>query len=355
MPKPTKYSVFMTTAFLLLGIFTFSLNERLANVEERFGGTSKLKCSEQEVRDLMQERVVRVIGAYGEGSGFPISEHEILTNFHVIEGETSPKIVFSDGTFESVKSIRGNELKDIAILTIERKLEPLSFYGYFGNAAYPADTTFGEPVYTAGYPMGSSLEGEVTVVKGSYGGKRYYKYMDMNVVLTEATLSPGMSGGPLVNSCGQVIGVNVAGLAGLSIFLEMNSVQNSALSYTEEAVAKIEIDTSTPKGAVEAFYTYIKVKDMEKAFEMFSSKRKATINSFEEWIKGYSQTLQVDLYSIEEDEKDPNLILVQIFSYDWVNGELVDKYFEGNWDVVEEDGQYKLDASNIKEIDPESY
>ncbi len=335
---------------MLLGAFTYSLHTRLVNVERRFGGIEKLKCNEEDVRKLMQESVVRVIGAYGEGSGFPISEKEILTNFHVIDGEPTPKVVFSDGTFETVKRIRGSKKKDVAILEVERALTPLSFYGFYGNALLSADPTFGEPIYTAGFPLGSDLVGDVTVKKGSYGGKRYLKELDMTVVQTEISLNGGMSGGPLVNSCGQVLGVNLSGLSGLSLFLDMVSVQNSFGDYTTDDVAKITIDLSSPEGTVEAFYTHIRARDLKNAYELISSERKATIQSFEQWTEGYNQTLHVELLSAIPDEEDENLIFVKLVSQDWVNGELVFKYFEGTWQVVKEDSLYKLNQSNIKEI-----
>ena len=119
--KITKFfSIPVIIIFLLLMnlAFLLSFDERIQNIENRFGGEEKLKCSEEDVKNLMQNSVVRIIGSLAEGSGFPLSEHEIITNFHVIEGEAAPKIVYPDGSFETGKHIIGNKTKDIAIITV---------------------------------------------------------------------------------------------------------------------------------------------------------------------------------------------------------------------------------------------
>lgn len=344
--RKNKYISLLTIAFLLLAVYAGALNKRLLNIEKRFGGVEKLKCSEENVQKLMQDSVVRVIGSFGEGSGFPMSENEILTNFHVIEGEPFPKIVFSDGSFATAENIIGNRQKDIAIITINKKLEPLSFYGYYGTSNYYADPIFGEPVYAAGYPFGSSFPGDVTIKKGSFGGKRFSKDFDINLLQTEIDLNPGMSGGPLVNSCGQVIGINTAGLAGLSVFLDILSVQNAFSTLSTDEITKIEIDTSTPEGVVKAFYTYIKARDLRKAYDLVTEE-KMKGESYEEWIKGYENTLHVDLLMSKIDEENENKIFVKIISSDWVDDELIYRYFEGWWEVNDD---LKLWKSIIEEI-----
>ncbi len=334
---------FNILAIATLGIFVWKINARLENIERRFGGTEKLKCSEQDVQKLMQKSVVRIIGSLSEGSGFPISKNEIFSNFHVIDGEPSPKVVFPDGTFETAVKIRGNKQKDIAILTIARELEPLPFYGFYGTSTYSPNPTFGEPVYAAGYPFGSELPGDVTINKGSFGGKRFSKDFDMTLLQTEISVNKGMSGGPLVTSCGQVIGVNTAGVAGLSMFLDIASIQSAFGELSSEEIAKFEIDTNTPEGVVKAFYAYIKARDLEKAYGLGGVDKLP----YEQWVKGYENTLHVNLIFSRADKKDKNKIHIKIVSRDWVNNELVQRYFEGDRIVSK---NLKLEGSNIKEI-----
>lgn len=353
--KMPRVSFLLLILLLISGLFfyIFNLEKRLQNIESRFGGAEKLKCSETAVQELLQKRVVRVIGGLSEGSGFPISQTEIITNFHVIDGEPSPKIIYPDGSFETPVSIKGNKQKDIAILTVTRLDEALPFYGYYGNTAYPANPTFGEPVYASGYPLGSELPGAVTIKKGSYNDKRYMKQLEMSLLQTDILLAPGMSGGPLVNACGQVIGVNTLGVAGFSMFLDITNVQQLIPELDSKDIAKVEINTTTPQGTVEAFYAYIKARGLEKAYGLLS-KARVSVMSFEEWQEGYKNTLHVDLVKSEVDKENPNLILIKITSSDWVNGELVVRFFEGSWEVRDENGKLKLFRSFITEVqDPD--
>jgi len=155
-----------------------------------------------------------------------------------------------------------------------------------------------------------------------------------------------MSGGPLVNSCGQVVGINTAGLAGLSVFLDILSVQNAFSTLSTDEITKIEIDTSTPEGIVNAFYTYIKARDLRKAYDLVTEE-KLKGESYEEWIKGYANTLHVDLLMSKIDEENENKIFVKIISSDWVEGELIYRYFDGWWEVNDD---LKLWKSIIEEI-----
>lgn len=319
---------------------------RLVNVEKRFGGQKLLKCSQEEIQKLMNERVVRIEGSIGEGSGFPISEYQIFTNFHVIDGEASPKVVFPDGSIETPVSILGSKDKDMAILKLNRKLTPLSFYGYLGTSATDPQLIFGEPLYAAGYAMGSDLKGGVTINRGQFNGKRYEESIGISLIQTDATIIQGMSGGPLVNACGQVVGVNTQGVAGLSMFLDMTSVQNSIGDMTGDEITKIKVDTTTPEGVVNAFYTYIGARDLKKAYELLDPTW-LDGRKYEDWIKGYATTLQVGLISTKPDDRNENKIEVKLYAEDWVNGTIVMKYFEGYWIVGE---NLKLKEASIKEI-----
>lgn len=333
----------------ILAVLTYIayLSIRVSNIEKHFGGQKLLACSTESIQKTMNEKVVRIEGSLGEGTGFPISENQIFTNFHVIDGDATPKVVFSDGSIETPVKIIGNKNKDMAILTLNRKLTPLPFYGIMGTADSAPNLVFGEPLYTVGYALGSNLKGGVTINRGSYNGSRYEDSMGVSLIQTDATGVQGMSGGPLVNTCGQVVGVNTMGVAGLSMFLDMTSVQNSIGDMGDSEVKKIEVDTTTPEGVVKAFYTYIGARDLKKAHELMDPIR-LNGQTYEEWVKGYATTLQVGLISSKPDEKDENKIQVKLYSEDWVNGTISTNYYEGYWTIGD---NLKLLESNIKTVE----
>lgn len=79
----------------------------------------------------------------------------------------------------------------------------------------------------------------------------------------------GMSGGPLVDKCGEVVGINTQGLAGPSLFINADWAKNNMANFTDEDIVKIEVDPAlSPEDAVYAFYTYLKARRMEDGFNL---------------------------------------------------------------------------------------
>lgn len=346
-----EHPLIIVNLLLFLGLLIVGIrqekefNMRLETLEARFGGREKLACSESDLQNKLKESVVRIIGSFGEGSGFPISGNRFITNFHVIDGEPSPKIAFSDGSFVAVRKILGDKDHDLAILAIDKEITALDSYAV-NSKSYPV---VGEPVFAVGYPMGSALPGPVTISIGSYGGQREDKKAGMIYDQTNISLVHGMSGGPLVDACGSVLGVNTLGVAGLSLFLDIRAVNNLIPNISEKDITKIEIDTSTSEGVVGAFYNYIKTRNLEKAYDLLSKDRLGNI-SLEEWTKDYADTIQVDLIKTKSDPKNKNKVYLKFASKDWIDGEAEYKYFEGDWQIIEEGGKLKLYKSNIKEV-----
>lgn len=163
-----------------------------------------MSCAESDLEKNLKENVVRIIGRYGEGSGFPISSGRIITSFHVIDGDPSPKVVLRDGTIAKPRHIVGDKTLDIAVITVNLELLSMD--------VREDETTFSESLYAARYALGSKIPGDVTISKGIFSGSRYSKKLETNLIQSDISLVGGMSGGPLVDSCGKVIGVNTMGV-----------------------------------------------------------------------------------------------------------------------------------------------
>ena len=140
----------------------------------------------------------------GFGSGFFVRDNLIATNYHVIEGAArgTAKLVgqFSTYTIEGVTAT--DKTNDLALLKVTVSgINPLSL----GNSS---DVKIGETVYVAGNPKG--LEG--TFSDGIISSRRD-KYTKELLQMT-APISPGSSGGPVLNSKGEVIGISFMTLVG---------------------------------------------------------------------------------------------------------------------------------------------
>ena len=136
----------------------------------------------------------------GRGSGFFVRRNLIATNYHVIEGaaQGTAKLVGKD-TIYAIEGITATDkTNDLVLLKVTMpSVNPLPL----GDS----DTVrIGETVYVAGNPMG--FEG--TVSDGIISGRRD-RYTKERLQMT-APISPGSSGGPVLNGKGEVIGVSVA-------------------------------------------------------------------------------------------------------------------------------------------------
>ena len=163
------------------------------------------------VQDLVKqlgEAVVQVRTPEGLGSGFFINaDGYLITNFHVIEGETEISVEVyhqHDGqldreTYKQVKIIAINKFHDLALLKIEDKNAPKFKYVTLGSSDV---LNVGESVFAVGSPLGL----ERTVTSGILSTKT--RQIEGELYLqTTAQINPGNSGGPLFNLGGEVVGV----------------------------------------------------------------------------------------------------------------------------------------------------
>ena len=168
----------------------------------------------------------RTFETEGVGSGVIFkSDGYIITNNHVIAGAAEIIVSLSDGNTVSGKIIGTDELTDIAVVKVDAKDLPTAT---LGNSD---EVVVGEPAIAIGNPMGLEFQGSVTVGVIS----ALNRTLDLNdrrvkLLQTDAAISPGNSGGALVNADGEVIGINSAKLAttgveGMGFAIPINTVK----------------------------------------------------------------------------------------------------------------------------------
>jgi len=155
-------------------------------------------------------------GELGSGSGFVIgSDGRVVTNYHVVHmpGATQAEARFTDGASYQVQGVLATDPdKDLAVLKLQAT-------GKEFQAVHLGDSDqvqTGEHVLAIGSPLAgfSPVSTEATVSDGIVSGIRDWPEHQMKVFQITAPISPGSSGGALVNSNGDVIGVTFAQLIG---------------------------------------------------------------------------------------------------------------------------------------------
>lgn len=167
--------------------------------------------------EVVGPAVVRVIPIVpegyiaGEGSGFFVSNDGlILTNRHVIAGVARFAIITADGRGLTARPIGEDADTDIAVLKLEQSIKTPS--ARLGDSK---KLRRGQLVIAIGAPLGfeaTVTTGVVSALGRSIRGERGRLIEDL--IQTDAALNPGNSGGPLVNSAGEVVGIATAVISG---------------------------------------------------------------------------------------------------------------------------------------------
>jgi putative serine protease PepD len=167
----------------------------------------------------------------GAGSGFVIDPRGyILTNFHVVQEAQSIEVVLGDQSRYPAKFIGADQRNDVALVKIEPKGKLVALP--LGDSAA---LQVGQKVLAIGNPFGfsSTLTTGVVSAIGRTVQTGETTFID-EAIQTDAAINRGNSGGPLINTRGEVIGINSAiytptgTTAGIGFAIPINTARNIA-------------------------------------------------------------------------------------------------------------------------------
>lgn len=158
------------------------------------------------------------------GSGIIVdNKGNIVTNYHVISGASKIKVKLTSGNEYEATVVGGDEKTDIAVIKITAQEE--LHVATIGNSD---EVEVGSLAVAIGNPLASELFGTVTAgVISGVNRSMTVGQREMNLIQTDAAISPGNSGGALINKYGEVIGINSVKLVddaaeGLGFAIPMN-------------------------------------------------------------------------------------------------------------------------------------
>jgi S1-C subfamily serine protease len=168
----------------------------------------------------------------GAGSGFVIdSRGYILTNFHVVQEAQSIEVVLGDQSKYAAKFIGADQRNDVALIKIDPKGKKLVLLPLGDSSTLQV----GQKVLAIGNPFGfqSTLTTGIVSALGRTVQTSQTTFID-EAIQTDAAINRGNSGGPLINSHGEVIGINSAiytptgTTAGIGFAIPINTAKSIA-------------------------------------------------------------------------------------------------------------------------------
>ncbi len=170
-----------------------------------------------------------------EGSGIIIdSNGHIMTNYHVVEyadpknrysSNSTIEVFLPDGREAKARFIGGDSKTDLAVIKIDLDDLPVAVLGD------SSELEVGELAVAIGNPLGMEFAGSVTAgVISALNRTVQVDGKSLNLIQTDAAINPGNSGGALVNSKGEVIGINTVkisatGVEGLGFAIPINDAK----------------------------------------------------------------------------------------------------------------------------------
>lgn len=199
----------------VVGESATAMKDLLSTDDQTPMGISEVSKAVVGIINLKQQNIWMPSEEAGSGSGIIYKKENgkayVVTNNHVVEGAEEVEIDLENEKRLKAKVLGTDQLTDLAVLEIDGSdIEVVAKLGVSG------ELQVGETVFAIGNPLGMDFSGSVT--KGIISGLNRSVQVDTSgnnqpdwiteVIQTDAAINPGNSGGALINTNGEIIGIN---------------------------------------------------------------------------------------------------------------------------------------------------
>lgn len=212
----------MKPGFGLIWVFLLFSTSHAASIED---------IAETAMPSVVQIVVYDITGSQiGQGSGFFITPQKIITNAHVVEKAYSAEVFTNEGYYDLVTILNTEENMDLALLSVDSINEiPIHIDSV-------AELKPGQRVIAIGNPLGL----DKTISDGLISAVRSVN--EFQILQITAPVSPGSSGGPLLNEQGHVIGVvSASATEGQNLNFAVGAQTVSNFLELKEQPVKLEV------------------------------------------------------------------------------------------------------------------
>ena len=209
-------------------------NAVVSVINKQASGRNSLYGTQQQQQQSNDE-----LTTASEGSGVIYKKENgyayIVTNNHVIANSQELEVLLADGTREKAELVGSDQWTDLAVIRIPA--DKVSTVAEFANSD---EVKAGQTAIAIGSPLGSEFATSVTQGIVSANNRPVPTDVDgdgqqdwiVNAIQTDAAINPGNSGGALINSAGQVIGIN-------SMKISKSSVEGMGFAIPSNEVVSI--------------------------------------------------------------------------------------------------------------------
>lgn len=233
-----------------------------------------------------------------QGSGVVINDKGyIVTNYHVLSGNDRLEVLHNKEIVPYVDIIGIDVTKDILILKIEEKKFPAIKIGDSKNLI------IGQRIYAIGSPLGF----ENSISEGIISGLRSYGEAGKNYIQITASISPGSSGGAVVNDKGELIGISTLTMKegqNLNFAIPINDILSVEInSYSKNKAYKnfewfskadIEYKKGNYENAIEYYSNYIKENPNDAYAYLNRAVAKGNLNDYAGEIQDYNKAIEIN-------------------------------------------------------------